>query len=148
MGIKVTLDRKLVVNGKEFNSIDELPENVRRVCKSAVSDLSGTSGHGSFAKTDIIFNGKHYTSIDAMPQEARDFYRQALQAAGLNQPGDGFAGGKEAHLNENGNAGSHLKLNVSTTAIVPGSQLPKGLRWAIAGGLVLILLLMSRMFLF
>jgi hypothetical protein len=145
MAIKVTLDRKLVVNGKDFKSIDELPENVRQVCENAIS--SGTSGHGNFVKTDIIFNGKHYTDIDAMPQEARDFYRQALQAAGLHQPGDGFVGGKQVHLGGDGNAGSRLKFNVSTTAIVPGSQLPKGMGWAIAGGLVLVLLLIARMFL-
>jgi hypothetical protein len=148
MAIKVTFDRKLVLNGKEFNSIDELPENVRQVCKNAVSDLSGAPGHGSVIKTDIIFNGKQYTSIDAMPQDARVVYRQALKAAGLDQPGDGFTGGKGVHLKGNRNRGSDLQLNVSTTAIVPGSHLPKGLGWAIAGGLVLFLLLMSGIYLF
>jgi hypothetical protein len=141
MSIKVTFDRKLVVNGKEFNSIDELPENIRQACENAVSGFSGRPTHASVIKTDIVFNGKQYTSIDAMPQDDRYAYHQALKAAGLNELSDGNIPGQPIHLNGSRNGASPLQLNVSTTAIVPGSQLSKGLRWTLAGGLVLILLL-------
>jgi hypothetical protein len=141
MAIKVTFDRKLVVNGKEFNSLAELPENIRQACENAVSGLSETPAYASLIKTDIVFNGNKYTSIDAMPQEVRYAYQKALKAAGLNLVDEGIIGGKRVHLEGNRNRASDLQLNVSTTAIVPGSHLSKGLRWTIAGGLLLILFL-------
>jgi hypothetical protein len=141
MATKVTFDRKFIVNGKEFNSLDELPENIRQACENAVSDLSGTPRHASVIKTDIFFNGKQYTSIDAMPQDDRCAYQQALKAAGLTELSDKNIPGQRIRLNGNRNGASASQLNVSTTAIVHGSQLSKGLRWAIAGGLILILLL-------
>lgn len=141
MAVKVTFDRKLVVNGKEFNSFDELPEGIRQACENAASELSGTPAHARVIKTDIVFNGKQYTSMDAVPQDVRCAYQQALKAAGLNEPGDGLIGDRRVQFNGNRKGGSDFQFNVSTTAIVPGSHLSKGMRWAIAGGLLLILLL-------
>ncbi len=75
MGIdfKINITRKIKVNGKEYGSPEEVPEQFRQTVKDAL----GQAGAGG-----INFNGVTYAGPEAMPPEVRRVYEQALEKAG------------------------------------------------------------------
>jgi hypothetical protein len=91
MKINMNVKRKFKFNGKEYNSIDEMPDSIRETLKKAM-DSEAASGYGinhTAMRTKIIFNGTEYESIDAMPQDVRQLYEGILKSAenGTAPPG-------------------------------------------------------------
>ena len=82
MNIKVTVKRKLVVNGKEYGSPEEMPDDLRKAYERAVGSELGAAGH-SQVKSKIVFQGKEYETPADMPEELRKLYELALAAAKL-----------------------------------------------------------------
>lgn len=83
MSINISVKRKFKINGKEYNSIEEMPENIREAFKKAMDSQAG-SGHGihsAVTRSKITFNGTDYENIDAMPQDVRQLYEKVLRAA-------------------------------------------------------------------
>ena len=83
MKIDINVKRKYKINGREYNSLDEMPEDVRDAFRKAL-DSRGAPGAGaelSSARTRIIFNGTEYGSIGEMPEVIRKLYERAMRAA-------------------------------------------------------------------
>ncbi len=96
MPVNISIKRKFKINGREYNSIGEMPENVREAFKKAMESQAG-SGHGiqsAVTRSKITFNGKEYESLDAMPQDVRELYKKVLKAAesGFTSSGVDVAG--------------------------------------------------------
>jgi hypothetical protein len=83
MGLTLKVQRKFVVNGKEYNSVEEMPPGLREAYEKAVSSRSGPGIQKTRAgvKTRIVFNGKAYESLDAMPDDVRRVYQSLMRAA-------------------------------------------------------------------
>jgi hypothetical protein len=83
MNVNVNVKRKYKINGKEYNSIEEMPPDIRNACEKAMASKSGLGQQANpgAMKTKIIFNGTEYQSIDAMPQDVRQLYEKVLKAA-------------------------------------------------------------------
>jgi len=79
----VNVKRKFKVNGVEYNSIEEMPENVRENFKKTMAAMAGSKQGINLAvsRTKISFNGAEYDGPDAMPPDARQLYEKALKAA-------------------------------------------------------------------
>ncbi len=64
--------RPIVVAGKTYASIEEMPAEVRRVYERAVE--TRTQEHVA-ARVKLVFNGHEYDSLDSMPPEVRKLYQ-------------------------------------------------------------------------
>ncbi len=83
MKVNVNVKRTFKVNGKVYNSLEEMPDDVREAFKKATAtdSLGGYEAAPGTPRTRIIFNGTEYEGIDAMPPDVRQVYEQALRAA-------------------------------------------------------------------
>lgn len=93
----------IVIDGKTYRSVDEMPEDVRRNYENAMRGLdhnqNGTpdlfEGNASFQDTTtsvvntakIIVNGQVFDGLDQLPPEIRAKYEQALGAMDANKNG-------------------------------------------------------------
>ena len=93
----------IVIDGKTYKSVNEMPEDVRRNYESAMQSLDknqngmpdafeGTASiSGSIANvinaTKIIVSGQTYEGVDQLPPEIRAKYEQALGAVDANKNG-------------------------------------------------------------
>ena len=91
------MQNKIIFNGKEYNSLEEMPPDARRAYEDAMGQINNvfadadrdgipdilenipTSGVQVFATSKIFFNGQEYNSVDDMPLEARQKYQQAFE---------------------------------------------------------------------
>ncbi len=83
MKININIKRKFKIGGKEYNSLEEMPDDIRATFKKA-KVLPSASEHQTSADalgTKIIFNDKEYENIDAMPQNIRKLYITVLKTA-------------------------------------------------------------------
>jgi hypothetical protein len=83
MGVTLNVKRRFIVNGKEYNSVEEMPPELREAYEKAVSSGSGVRIQKPQVslKTKIVFNGKEYDSLDAMPGDIRRVYGSVMKAA-------------------------------------------------------------------
>jgi hypothetical protein len=83
MNVNVNVKRKYKINGKEYNSIEEMPPDIRNAFEKAMASQAGSDHQINPATihTKIIFNGTEYQNIDAMPQDVRQLYEKVLNAA-------------------------------------------------------------------
>jgi hypothetical protein len=83
VNININVKRKFKVNGKEYNSIEELPVDIRKAFEKAMASQAGSGLQATPAtiQTKIIFNGTEYKNIDEMPDADRHLYEKVLRAA-------------------------------------------------------------------
>jgi hypothetical protein len=120
----------IVIDGKTYNSVDEMPEDVRQKYERAMNalkdqyakgspdvlnDLFGDKG-GSVVKSTIkvVVNGKEIHNLDDLPPEARTKYEQAIGALDANHNGipdfvEGMMGGNTSQT-------SPTAIPISTSA--------------------------------
>ncbi len=107
----------IVIDGKTYKSVEEIPEDVRRNYESAMSQLADNDKNGIpdvlenlvtltnqdkdgspdgfngltsniiTSSTKIIANGNEYNSLDELPPDVRAKYEQAIGALDANQNG-------------------------------------------------------------
>jgi len=106
----------IVIDGKTYKSVDEMPEDVRRHYESAMSQLADKDKNGipdaldnfniladknkngipdSFegmvsnviSSTKIIADGREYSSVDELPPDIRAKYEQAMGTLDSNRNG-------------------------------------------------------------
>ena len=106
----------IVIDGKTYKSVDEMPEDVRRKYESAISQLADNNKNGIpdalenlnvfadknkdgipdafegmvsnvISSTKIIVDGKTYNSVDELPPDVRAKYEQAMGALDANRNG-------------------------------------------------------------
>ena len=70
MNIKVTVNHKLTVNGKEYGSLDEMPEDLRQAYERAVGSDQGIAGLAKRASKNAVFvpASRIETSVPALDQ--------------------------------------------------------------------------------
>ena len=98
MGVRVTVKRRFVVGGREYGSVEELPEGIRSAVEAALGrrgpGCEHVQTHG--VHTGIVVNGHTYGSIDDMPADVRADYDAAVAAiepeGGPSQAGVAGAG--------------------------------------------------------
>lgn len=86
------MSNAIILNGKTYNSIDEMPPDVRAQFES-MSNLLGDKNQDGvpdlmenmlnanatvMQTSTIIFDGKTYDNVDELPAEARAKYEQAM----------------------------------------------------------------------
>ena len=78
MGIefKVNIKRKITINGKEYGSPEEVPEQFKQTVQHALDSAGAPGTHPK-----ITLNGVGYDSVEAMPADARMIYEAALKKA-------------------------------------------------------------------
>jgi len=83
MKVNVNVKRTFKINGKEYSSIEEMPDDLRETFKKAMAAqaASGQQADAAAGRTKIVFNGAHYESLDAMPQDERRLYEKILKSA-------------------------------------------------------------------
>ena len=83
MTVNINVKRTFRVNGKEYSSIEELPDDIREAVRNALASRTESERGADLATAarKIILNGKEYESIDAMPQDVRQVYETVLKAA-------------------------------------------------------------------
>ncbi len=81
MGVTLNVKRKFIVNGKEYNSHEEMPRELREAYEKAVSSGSGMRIQKPqvSVETKIVFNGKEYDSLEAMPGDIRRVYQSVMK---------------------------------------------------------------------
>ena len=95
--------RLIVIDGKTYKSVDEMPEDVRRSYENAMRNLDKkqdglpdaleeltslqSSSANFMSSTKIIVNGQTYESLDQLPPEFRAKYEQAIGAMDANRNG-------------------------------------------------------------
>ncbi len=80
---------KIVFNGREYASLDEMPPDARATYERAMATLAGDSrasgvSDGQFrvrTKTRIVVNGEEYASAGEMPADVRRLYQIASATA-------------------------------------------------------------------
>jgi hypothetical protein len=142
MTVKVEVKSKFKVNGKEYASREEMPENIRAAYdKALASARRGDSASLGAPTTKIIFNGQEYSSEDSMPADVRQTYEEVLRTALGGETADsGLPRGRtrlaETILTHHG----HTDWAFSDKAIEPGSSAFSSQRLLLIGFLVLALL--------
>jgi len=83
MKINLNVKRTFKVNGKEYNSIEEMPVDIREAFEKAIGLKVGQGNltHPAPVQSKIIFNGTEYQGINAMPQDVRQLYERVLKSA-------------------------------------------------------------------
>lgn len=77
MSIKIDIEKKYIVNNREYASLDEMPADVREAFQKTLQAGSVMVQ----ADTAIVFNGKAYRNIEAMPRPERELYENIMKAA-------------------------------------------------------------------
>jgi hypothetical protein len=125
MTLNVTVKRRLVVNGKEYDSVDELPEKVRAAYEKAVASglIPGEGGAAPGGAGRIVVNGQAYDSVEAMPEDVRRLYEDAMAAAASQRPASPTAHAHDPRIPPIGRAAfKAVPLPISAAPIEPGSS--------------------------
>lgn len=81
---------RIVVNGRKYERVEDMPPEVRGIYEQAIASLAGDSETARAAaagsqrvriqtKTRFVVNGNEYSSVDEMPPAIRQAYDKAAQ---------------------------------------------------------------------
>lgn len=76
MSVKITVKKRIVVNGKEYENVGDLPPDLRAAYERAVAARTTPS-----LSMRVTFNGREYDSLEIMPSGVRRLYEAAMAAA-------------------------------------------------------------------
>jgi len=112
---------RLVFNGREYSSVEEMPPDVRRVYEDAMAsvgalDKAGGSG-GSQIKitTRLEVNGKEYSSVHEMPRLIRAAFEKLAHRGETGQSSEGPTETPRAPLAIEGSSSLDAQLRLSPT---------------------------------
>ena len=77
MTIQISVKKKFIANGKEYDSVDEMPDEIRAADEKAKKGSPGQGHAGTLEmeKSKLVINGKVYASEDATPHEEGRVFR-------------------------------------------------------------------------
>lgn len=93
---------RIVFNGKEYSSVEAMPEEVRRLYEAAMSQLADADRDGipdslerggtlnkffNIHHTSITVDGKTYGSVEDMPADVRRVYEEAMDKLDADRDG-------------------------------------------------------------
>lgn len=79
---------RVVFNGKEYSSVDEMPPDVRKLYDDVIASIAspdkagGSGGVHIKVATRLVVNGKEYTSVHEMPPLVRAAYEKLAHLGG------------------------------------------------------------------
>jgi hypothetical protein len=85
MDINVNIKRTYQINGKEYRSREEMPQEVRALFDAAMNSTTGKNAARGPLTGKIVFNNVEYESIDDMPTYLRNIYEQTRSAVSENR---------------------------------------------------------------
>jgi hypothetical protein len=77
--VKNDSKKPIVVGGRSYASVGDMPPEVRRVYELALS-AKQTRGEDADANIKVYFNGQEYENIDSMPADTRRLYENMMAA--------------------------------------------------------------------
>lgn len=93
---------RIIFNGKEYASVEAMPEGVRRLYEAAMQQLADKDRDGvpdvlerggiankffTIQHTSITVDGKTYGSVEEMPADVRRVYEEAMEKLDANRDG-------------------------------------------------------------
>ena len=81
MELNVNIKRTYQINGRDYQSPEEMPPDVRALFDAAMNSTAGKNAARGPVTGKIVFNNVEYESPDDMPTYLRNIYEQALSAA-------------------------------------------------------------------
>ncbi|MBI3173941.1 MAG: hypothetical protein HYZ25_09490 [Chloroflexi bacterium] len=83
------MEQKITFNGKTYDSLEQMPPNVRQAYESVMQVLADKNQNGvpdlfegtinaQATNARIVFNGQAYEHIDQLPPEAREKYEKVM----------------------------------------------------------------------
>jgi len=144
MNININVTRIFKINGKEYHSVEEMPDEIRQVFEKAKA-LQASSGKGILSagrRSKIIFNGKEQEISDTMPEDVRQLCEKALKAteSSVTSSGVDIPRGSEGNLRKRDTAGTPGPGEIQNPTKIEFSFSPRILLMS-AGMLALIFLL-------
>jgi hypothetical protein len=136
----INIRRKIVVNGREYSSVEEMPEDVRRAFERAMAGASG--GDLAGVRPRIVFNGREYASVDQMPEDVRRLYDDAMSMVEDNEGAEAVAkrAFERAPAPLGPDGGSRVPLPSAAPIEVGGAPGSTLVRLVMAGIVILMLL--------
>jgi len=121
MPVNIDVKTKLVINGKEYSSPDELPPEMRKVYDLALANRGSSPQIQITGSSKVTFNGKTFDNREAMPDDARQSYDRAMEAIDSNQDGipDSLQAGENAVLSSAGTSTPMSPLPAQPSPISP-----------------------------
>ncbi len=86
MPIKFNVKTRILVNGKEYSSPDEMPEDVRVKHEQALANRGSTNVQMK-SSSKITFNGQTFNSPDEMPSDMRRIYDSVMASVDHSHDG-------------------------------------------------------------
>ncbi len=81
-------DPRIVFNGREYRSLDQMPEDIRRQYREAIAlAAKGGPNVNVSSQTDIVINGRRYAGVDEMPPDDRRIYEGLMKNVDANRNG-------------------------------------------------------------
>lgn len=146
MTMNITVRKKIIVNGREYKSVEEMPENIRNAYKKAMVSAI-TPAHAidpSSSKVKIVFNGQEYKSAEDIPLEVRRIYDGAMAAVETDRDAEADAWKtwkKITALPATGDGEKFPSSIMSPIKVGAGDPASSRSRWLIAGIMILTLLI-------
>ena len=146
MTMNITVRKKIIVNGREYKSVEEMPENIRNAYRNAMA-AAGGPGHAinpEGSKVKIVFNGQVYKSAEDMPLEVRRIYDGAMAAVETDRAAEAHAWKtweKITALPATGDGEKFLPSIMSPIKAGADDPASSRSRWLIAGMMILMLLI-------
>jgi hypothetical protein len=83
MAIRRKVIRRFIVDGKEYKSLEEMPDDIRRGIEKAMAKVTHTKLKPRIITSSspiIVVKGKEYDSIEEMPPDIREIYEEVKEA--------------------------------------------------------------------
>jgi hypothetical protein len=144
MTTKINIKRKITVNGREFSSVEDMPEDIRHAYEQAMADasLEGYAVNPNGPKTKLVFNGREYRSVNDMPDEIHRLYDMAITAVETDAgAGSGTDGPGRAAPGPHGPAGRAVAVSPSMAPIEVGGGSSSLVVRVMIAAIVIVLLL-------
>jgi hypothetical protein len=148
MPVKINLKTKIIYQGKEYATPEELPPEARQAYEQALAG-QGTSPQVKVTTngSKITLNGQTYNSLDEMPEEARRIYESVMAEVDKNQDGipDALQTSGQASFPVAGSPAPSAPLIPQANVISPANTNKRLL--VVSGVVILILFLIAALIL-
>jgi hypothetical protein len=87
MPVNINLRTKIIINGKEYSSPDELPPELRKAYDQALAERVNSAQMKITSSSKFTYNGQTYNSREDIPEEARHLYDAAMETIDKDHDG-------------------------------------------------------------
>jgi hypothetical protein len=87
MPIKINSKTRIVFNGKEYNSIEEMPAEARQAFEQAMERAPILGSQSQQSSSTIVYNGSEFQRPEDLPPEIRQTYQKVLDSLDTDHNG-------------------------------------------------------------